>query len=241
MSSAITPTAISNNLAVEGVSAQAPRGLDFVAVARTPTELANRDRRSRLDSAGAELELTPSSGHADARPSRAAPPCWSTGRSPAGPAGRRPAPGPGHGRPTASTSEWSEPLRIVAGFLAEGEWAATPIGLAAPSARGAARTGPDRVRGRPATSPARCCTRPRSGCTRPRQRQRRRRPGAEAGLDAVPVAPDPRDDRRDRCSSPGPNALGVRLAGGWATERYGFRDNAAPLLRRPAGGRGAAA
>ena len=41
------------------------------------------------------------------------------------------------------TSDWSEPLRIRAGFLAEGEWVAAPIGLAAPAAEaqpGLART-----------------------------------------------------------------------------------------------------
>ncbi|MGX5682672.1 family 78 glycoside hydrolase catalytic domain [Schumannella luteola] len=35
---------------------------------------------------------------------------------------------------SGSTTEWSEPLEIVAGFLAEGVWRAQPIGLAAPTA-----------------------------------------------------------------------------------------------------------
>ena len=38
---------------------------------------------------------------------------------------------------------------------------------------------------------------------------------------------------------PGRNAIGVRFAGGWATERFGFRTNAAGV-RRPARGRGPA-
>ena len=80
-----------------------------------------------------------------------------------------------------------------------------------------------------------------SASTRRRQRRRRRRPGAQAGLDAVPV----RDSSTRRptspaCSSPGRNALGIRFAGGWATERLRLPRQAAPALRRPArGGRAA--
>ena len=81
------------------------------------------------------------------------------------------------------------------------------------------------------TSASRCSTRPGSGgLPGQRQRHRRRRPGAEAGLDPVPGRRliHETTDVTDLLV-PGANALGVRFAGGWATERYGFRGEAAPF------------
>ena len=203
MSSASTPVAIhEQHRRRGGECTSAPRSR-FRCRRRTPTDLANRDRRSRLGPA-----RVPSSSSPRRRAPRRASvpgqlrPCWSTGRSP-------------RWRPRDDvrlrvrvtgndgvTSDWSEPLRIRAGFLAEGEWVATPIGLAEPVGRGAARTGPDRVRDRRGRG-LRGALRDRSrGLPGQRQRRRRRRPGPQAGLDAVPVAAHPRDHRRDRPAGP---------------------------------------
>ena len=202
MSSASTPVAITNNLVVEGVSAQAPRGLDFVAdpeprlTWRTATDAPDWVQQS------AELELTTPSGiqTASVPGSRSVLVDWPF--TALAPAGRRPAPGPGHGerrRHLRLERTATHPRRVPG--------------------RGGVGRHPDRPgrhrRGRHSpdwpgpssrssvTWPPRCSTRPPSGVYQASVNgTRRRRPGAQAGLDAVPVAAHPRDHRRDRPAGP---------------------------------------
>ena len=125
-----------------------------------------------------------------------------------------------------TVSDWSEPLRIRAGFLEPGGWAATPIGLAEPSEEaqpGLART---------------------EFNTDGEVRQALLYATALGGYQVSINGTDVDDhvlkpgwtsytyrtvhDTTDVSTllQPGRNAIGVRFAGGWATERFGFRTSA---------------
>ena len=106
--------------------------------------------------------------------------------------------------------------------------------------RGAARSGPDRVRRGRRRRLGRLLRDRAGGLPGQRQRCRRRRPGPEAGLDALPVAARPRDDRRDR-----PAGARSERAGTAVRRRLGHRAVRLPrsggtLLHRAAGGGGPA-
>ena len=137
--------------------------------------------------------------------------------------------------------EWSEPRRIFAGFLGDGEWTADA----------------DRPR-RPAEHAQPAYLRTEFDVAAP---------VARATLYATAVgvyqAALNGADVDDQVMKPGwtpyqyrtihettdvtalvdrgRNAVGIRLAGAWATERFGFREKRPPDLRRPAAVRGAAA
>ena len=228
MSSASTPVAIRNNLVVEGVSAQAPRGLDVVAEAeprlswRTVTDVPDWTQQS------AELELTTPSGTQTASLPGSGSVLLDWPFTPLAPRDDVRL----RVRVTGSdgaTSDWSQPLRIRAGFLAEGEWVAAPIGFAAPAAEaqpGLARTEFE-VAGEVASAVL-----------------------YATGLGVYQASVNG-TDVDDQVLKPGwtpyqwrlvhettdvtdlvvagTNALGIRFAGGWATERYGFRGQAAPF------------
>ena len=203
MSSASTPVAVANNLVVEGVSAQAPRGLDEVAEAeprltwRTTTDAADWTQHS------AELELSTPSGTQTATVEGSASVLvdW----------------------PFAALAPRDDVrLRVrVTGrrrrHLGLERAAAHPGRLPGrgrvdrrPDRPGRARRSerspdcPDRVRDRRGAS-IRDSLRDRGrGLPGERQRRRCRRPGDQAGLDAVPVrARSTRPPTSPTCWSPG--------------------------------------
>lgn len=121
---------------------------------------------------------------------------------------------------------WSAPRRILAGFLGDGEWQATTIGLAAP----AEDAQPAYLRVEFEVS---------------RQVARATLYATAVGVYQVALNGTDVDDQVMKPGwtpyarrtihettdvtgliAEGRNAIGVRLAGAWATERYGFRDNA---------------
>jgi alpha-L-rhamnosidase len=126
------------------------------------------------------------------------------------------------------TGNWSEPRRIFAGFLAEGEWIASPIGLANP-ARGAQpaylrtefEVSGDLLR---ATLYATAVGVYQAAINGSDVDDQVMKPGW------TPYAARTIHETTDVTSllAPGRNALGIRLAGGWATENFGFRENARP-------------
>ncbi|HEY5785151.1 MAG TPA: family 78 glycoside hydrolase catalytic domain [Microlunatus sp.] len=228
MPSANTPEAHVNNVVVEGVSAQAPRGLDVVAVAeprlswRTATETPDWVQQS------AELELTTRSGTQTSAVEGSASVLvdWPfAALEPRDDVRLRV-------RVTGTdgvTSDWSEPLRIRAGFLAVGEWVATPIGL--PERSGEAQPGLARIEFDVVGDVA-------SGVFY----------ATALGVYQASVNGTDVDDQVLKPGwtpyqwrlihettdvtgllVPGANALGIRFGGGWATERYGFRGQAAPF------------
>ncbi|MDR7183651.1 alpha-L-rhamnosidase [Microbacterium trichothecenolyticum] len=125
--------------------------------------------------------------------------------------------------------DWSEPQRVIAGFLAEGEWQAVTIGLAAP----AANAQPAYLRTEfDVTGPVARATLYATAL------------GVyQVAIDGVdvddqvmkpgwtPYAHRTIHETTDvtRLVAEGRNAIGVRLAGAWATESFGFRENARPL------------
>ena len=125
--------------------------------------------------------------------------------------------------------DWSEPRRVVAGFLAEGEWQAVTIGLAAP----AANAQPAYLRTEfDVTGPVARATLYATAL------------GVyQVAIDGVdvddqvmkpgwtPYAHRTIHETTDVTAlvAEGRNAIGVRLAGAWATESFGFRENARPL------------
>ncbi|MFT3797457.1 family 78 glycoside hydrolase catalytic domain [Microbacterium sp.] len=121
---------------------------------------------------------------------------------------------------------WSVPARIVAGFLGEGEWVAQPIGLSSPAA--------------PA-QPAYLRTEFDIDAPVARATLYATAVGAYQvavnGADVddqvmkpgwTPYAQRTIHETTDVAPLlvPGRNAIGVRLAGAWATEEFGFRDSA---------------
>jgi alpha-L-rhamnosidase len=127
------------------------------------------------------------------------------------------------------SGDWSEPRRVLAGFLGEGEWRADAIGLPAPEhpaqpaylrhefdvdaevARAtlyATAVGVYQVAFNGADVDDQVM---KPGWTPYRQRTIHETTDVTALL------------------RPGRNAIGIRLAGAWATERFGFRDNAQPV------------
>ncbi|GAA5202912.1 alpha-L-rhamnosidase [Microbacterium jejuense] len=128
-----------------------------------------------------------------------------------------------------TTGEWSAPRRVVAGFLGEGEWQAAAIGLASPSETA-----------RPAY------LRTEFEVTGPVSRATLY--ATAVGVYQVAIGGADVDDQVMKPGwtpypqrtihettdvtallAEGRNAIGVRLAGAWATERFGFRENARPL------------
>ncbi|TQM23632.1 alpha-L-rhamnosidase [Microbacterium kyungheense] len=128
-----------------------------------------------------------------------------------------------------ATGEWSAPRRVVAGFLGDGEWRAAAIGL--PSPVGTAQPAYLRSEFDVTGAVARATLYATAVGV------------YQAALGGVDVddqvmkpgwTPYPRrliHETTDVTAllAPGRNAIGVRLAGAWATESYGFRDNARPL------------
>ncbi|MFE5408984.1 family 78 glycoside hydrolase catalytic domain [Microbacterium sp. NPDC056569] len=124
---------------------------------------------------------------------------------------------------------WSEPRRVVAGFLGEGEWQATTIGLAAPT--GYAQPAYLRTEFDIAGPLARATLYATALGV------------YQVAIDGVDVDDQvmkpgwtPYEQRTIHETTDvtgllreGRNAIAVRLAGAWATERYGFRENARPL------------
>ncbi|MFB7894495.1 family 78 glycoside hydrolase catalytic domain [Microbacterium sp. NPDC056044] len=125
--------------------------------------------------------------------------------------------------------EWSALRRVVAGFLGEGEWQAATIGLAAP----AENAQPAYLRTEfDVTGPVARATLYATAL------------GVyQVAIDGVdvddqvmkpgwtPYAHRTIHETTDVTGllAEGRNAIGVRLAGAWATERFGFRENARPL------------
>lgn len=127
------------------------------------------------------------------------------------------------------TGPWSAPRRVFAGFFGEGEWQATAIGLASPSQT---------------AQPV--CLRAEFDVTGPVARATLY--ATAVGVYQVAIDGTDVDDQVMKPGwtpyqhrtihettdvtallAEGRNAIGVRLAGAWATERYGFRENARPL------------
>lgn len=125
--------------------------------------------------------------------------------------------------------EWSAPRRIVAGFLGDGEWQAATIGSAAPG--GAAEPVSLRTEFDVTGDVARATLY-----------------ATAVGVYQVAIDGTDVDDQVMKPGwtpyaqrtvhettdvtallNEGRNAIGVRLAGAWATERFGFRDNARPI------------
>ncbi len=125
-------------------------------------------------------------------------------------------------------SEWTE-RRIVAGFLADGEWQAETIAVAEPASHA-----------EPATL--------RTTFSLDRDVRRATLYATAVGVYQAAINGDDVDDQvmkpgwtpfqartvhESTDVTPllraGENVLSVRLAGAWATERYGFRENAAPV------------
>ena len=228
MSSAISSTAIPDNIAVEGVTAQAPRGLDHVAVARPPVSWRTATDVPAWTQRSAELELTTPSGTQTATVEGSASVLvdWPFAElAPRDEVQLRV-------RVTGNdgvTSDWSRPLRIVAGFLAEGEWVATPIGLAEPSGEaqpGLARTEFE-ITGDVASAVLYATA---LGVYQASVN------GSDVDDQVLKPGWTPYQWRLIHETTdvtdllvPGTNALGLRFAGGWATERYGFRGEAAPF------------
>lgn len=128
-----------------------------------------------------------------------------------------------------AVSEWSAPRRIVAGFLADGEWQAKSVGVAAP----ASSAEPAELRRVVALD----------GDVR-----RATLYATAVGVYQVSINGVDVDDQVLKPGwtpfqartvhettdvtgllSAGENTIAVRLAGAWATERYGFRDEAATV------------
>jgi alpha-L-rhamnosidase len=228
VSSAISPTSTSPNLVVEGVSAQAPRGLDHVAVARPRLTWRTTTGTPNWIQQKAELELTSPSGTqaAAVEGSDSVLVDWPfSALAPRDDVRLRV-------RVTGTdevTSEWSEPLRIRAGFLAEGEWVAAPIALAEPAA--GAQPGLTRTEfavGGDVVSAVLYAT--GLGVYQASIN------GTDVDDQVLKPGWTPYQWRLIHETTdvtellvPGANALGIRFAGGWATERYGFRGQAAPF------------
>ena len=123
-------------------------------------------------------------------------------------------------------SAWSEPLTVRAGFLGDGEWVARPIGLPAPEE--AARPGLARVEVTVADGL-------RSATLYAAARGVYQVSVDGHDVDDAVMKPGwtPYDLRLVHETTDvtpllaeGRHVLGVRFAGGWATERFGFRANA---------------
>ncbi|MCS3843560.1 alpha-L-rhamnosidase [Microbacterium sp. AK031] len=124
------------------------------------------------------------------------------------------------------TSEWSAPRRIIAGFLADGEWEALTIAVAEPAieAEAAVLRREFFVDGevRRATLYATAVGVYQAAVN-----------GADVDDQVLKPGWTPFDRRTVHESTDvtaglvdGANAIAVRIAGAWATERYGFRDQA---------------
>jgi alpha-L-rhamnosidase len=214
---------------VEGLSAQAPPGLDFVAEPRPRLSWRTSTTTPDWTQRRAEIELTGTEGGTES--------AVIEGREsvlvdwPFAPLAPR-ADVTVRARVTGSddvTSDWSEPLRVRAGFLADDEWQAVPIGLAGADAD--AQPGLARVEFDVAADVTTAILY-----------------ATALGVYQASVNGTDVDDQvlkpgwtpyqwrlvhetTDVTSllTPGRNALGIRFAGGWATERFGFRGEAEPF------------
>jgi len=127
------------------------------------------------------------------------------------------------------TSEWSAPRRIVGGFLADGEWTASTIAVASPSgyAEPAALRRSFAVDGEVlrATLYATAIGVYQAAVNGSDVDDQVLKPGwTPFQARTVHETTDVTGLLRQ-----GDNELSVRLAGAWATERFGFRENAAPI------------
>jgi alpha-L-rhamnosidase len=128
-----------------------------------------------------------------------------------------------------ATGPWSAPRAIVGGFLGEGEWRAAAIGLADPDGPGQPaylRTEFD-VTGDVAAATLYATA---VGVYQAAIN------GADVDDQVLKPGWTPYAERTVHETTdvtallvPGRNALGVRLAGAWATEQFGFRENAQPI------------
>lgn len=121
---------------------------------------------------------------------------------------------------------WSEPRRIVGGFLADGEWTAETVGLADPGRD--AQPAYLRTEFEPA-GPIRRATLYATAVGAYQVAIN----GADVDDQVMKPGWTPYRQRTihettdvTALVTEGRNALGVRLAGAWATERFGFRDSA---------------
>ena len=125
--------------------------------------------------------------------------------------------------------EWSAPRRVVAGFLGADEWQAATIGLASPSETAQ----PAYLRTEfEATGPIARATLYATAVGVYQVAIG----GADVDDQVMKPGWTPYEQRTihettdvTALVAEGRNAIGVRLAGAWATERFGFRDNARPL------------
>jgi len=127
------------------------------------------------------------------------------------------------------SSGWSDPRPLTAGFLAKGEWVAHTIAVADPTryAQPAVLRREFRI-----TSPVRRATLYATAAGAYQVELN----GADIDDQVLKPGWTPFDRRRVHDTTDvtgslvvGENAIAVRLAGGWATERYGFGDGARPV------------
>ncbi|WP_194410372.1 family 78 glycoside hydrolase catalytic domain [Microbacterium cremeum] len=126
----------------------------------------------------------------------------------------------------AVEGSWSEPQRIVAGFLGDGEWTAATVGLADPEHEAQ----PAYLRTEfEASRPVRRATLYATAVGAYQMAVN----GADVDDQVMKPGWTPYRQRTIHETTdvtallvPGRNAIGVRLAGAWATERFGFRDSA---------------
>ena len=105
---------------------------DDTAFVATAAPAAQLDRRHRASRGGCRPPPTSPTAPTPSR-STVATACSSRGRSRRSPRARRARSRCARGRPSGAETAWSAPLRVEAGFLADGEWIAQPIGLAEPA------------------------------------------------------------------------------------------------------------
>ena len=126
-------------------------------------------------------------------------------------------------------SEWSAPRRVVAGFLADGEWLARTIAVAAPEgvAEPAVLRREFDVDGevRRATLYATAVGVYQAAVNGADVDDQVMKPGW------TPFQARTVHETTDVTAllTQGANAIALRIAGAWATERFGFRENAAPI------------
>ncbi|HEU5486073.1 MAG TPA: family 78 glycoside hydrolase catalytic domain [Microlunatus sp.] len=228
MSSDTISTSTPFSLTVEGVSAQAPRGLDFVSESRP--RLSWRSATDALDwtQSSAELELTAGTGTERATVDGAASVLVDWPFSPLAPRDDTSL----RVRVTGADgtrSDWSEPLRIRAGFLADGEWTAQPIGLTDP----AELAQPGLVRREFEVSGEVVSAILYATALGVYQASLN---GSDVDDQVLKPGWTPYERRVIHETTdvtdlltPRSNALGIRFAGGWATELFGFRGNATPI------------
>jgi alpha-L-rhamnosidase len=211
-------------LTVVHLTAHSPRGTDFVATARPPLSWRVQTTLAPWAQDRAELELRRDRGVETAvvgEDSVRVP--WPFEPLSSGEEASFRVRVSGSG---GMVSDWSESLRIRAGFLEPGGWAATSIGLAEPSEEA-----------QPGLARSEFNT---DGEVRQALVYATALGGYQVSINGTDVDDHVLKpgwtsyayrnvyDTTDvtRLLKPGRNAIGVRFAGAWATERFGFRTNA---------------